>query len=54
MLTDVPEVGTGHGVRYYGCPRCDHIHMRPIDWRREHLAAIELEPAAERDPNDPT
>jgi hypothetical protein len=36
-LLDVPDVGTGRGVRYYACSRCDHIHMRPIDWRREHL-----------------
>jgi hypothetical protein len=51
-LTDVPEVGTGRGVRYYGCSRCDHIHMRPIDWRREHVAATELAEPAERDGND--
>jgi hypothetical protein len=38
-VTDVPEVGTGRGVRYYAFPGCDHIHMRPIDWRREHISS---------------
>ena len=48
VLTDVPDVGTGRGVRYYACSQCEHIKMRPIDWQREHVAATELDPDAER------
>jgi hypothetical protein len=32
LITDVPEVGTGRGVRFYSCTACEHIYMRPIDW----------------------
>jgi hypothetical protein len=54
LLTDVPDVGTGRGVRYYACFRCDHIHMRPIDWRREHLLTEGMGPADRpRDRNEP-
>jgi len=47
LLTDVPDVGTGRGVRYYACSRCDNINMRPIDWRRDHASVGEVETAAE-------
>ncbi len=42
LVTDVPEVGTGRGVRFYACADCDHIHMRPIDWK-EHFAPEKVE-----------
>jgi hypothetical protein len=42
LVTDVPDVGTGRGVRFYACTGCDHIHMRPIDWQ-EHFATEDVE-----------
>ena len=47
LLTDVPDVGTGRGMRYYACSKCDHIQMRPIDWKREHVLSNELDEAPE-------
>ncbi len=49
LLTDVPDVGTGRGVRFYACTGCEHIHKRQIDWK-EHFALEEF--ASERARNE--